>query len=201
MNYLAHIYLSGNDDDLLLGNFIGDFVKGQSWKSLPKRVGQGVLLHRFIDDYTDHHPICADLRSDLHPLVGKYAGVALDMLFDHFLASDWSLFEDKYALEDYTQQAYQRLEKRRDEMPDRAAFMFRVMREQDWLTGYRYPGGLQRALNGLYRRSGKRATGFEGLLAHEQLDLRRMRFAFRRFFPDLCRNSLLKINSFAGELP
>jgi acyl carrier protein phosphodiesterase len=199
LNYLAHIYLSGADDDLLLGNFIGDFVKGHDWEKYPERVGQGIQLHRFIDTYTDAHPECAALRTTLHPLVGKYAGVALDMLFDHFLAQDWEEVTDEKPLAEFVPEAYRRLEARIHQMPERAAYMFSVMQRYDWLTSYATSEGLQQSLDGLYRRTGERALGFPELLTNEGLDLHRIRNTFHRFFPDLQRNSLLKINSFAGN--
>ena len=98
MNYLAHIYLSGNNKLLMIGNFIGDAVKGRRYENLHPMVRKGVLLHRAIDDYTDRHPLNAEVRKILHPVCGKYAGVYLDMFYDHFLAAGWDRYSPTVAL-------------------------------------------------------------------------------------------------------
>jgi acyl carrier protein phosphodiesterase len=98
MNYLAHIYLSGNNKLMMIGNFIGDAVKGRRYETLHPMVRKGVLLHRAIDDYTDRHPVNAEARKLLHPVCGKYAGVYLDMFYDHFLAAGWDNFSPSVPL-------------------------------------------------------------------------------------------------------
>ena len=92
MNYLAHIYLSGNSDEIILGNFIGDYVKGNKYLQYPEKVAFGIQLHRNIDSFTDRHP---DVRKCIHllkPGYGRYAGIVTDIFFDHFLASNWNEF-------------------------------------------------------------------------------------------------------------
>lgn len=91
MNFLAHIYLSGDNDDIKFGNYIGDFVKGKKYKKkYNKDVIKGILMHREIDSYTDKHPIVHNSIVRMRPAYGKYAGVAIDILYDHFLAKNWS---------------------------------------------------------------------------------------------------------------
>lgn len=94
MNYLAHIYLSGTDKKLQLGNFIGDAVKGSSYKKYPRSVAEGILLHRAIDQYTDHHPLVREVVQKLKPDFGRYAAVLADIFFDHLLASRFTEFSD-----------------------------------------------------------------------------------------------------------
>ena len=89
MNYLAHIYLSGDDKDLLLGNFMADSIKGRSYQKYPEGIQRGVLLHRFIDDFTDHHPICTETKIILRPKYHKLSPILSDILYDHFLAKLW----------------------------------------------------------------------------------------------------------------
>lgn len=89
MNYLAHIYLSGNSDPIKVGNFIGDFVKGNSHSQFPEQVAYGILLHRRIDSFTDQHATVRECIQLLRPGYGKYAGIIADVFFDHFLASNW----------------------------------------------------------------------------------------------------------------
>ncbi|MBC8005242.1 MAG: DUF479 domain-containing protein [Verrucomicrobia bacterium] len=90
MNYLAHIYLSGNSEDIILGNFIGDFVKGNRHQHYPEQVAYGILLHRRIDSFTDQHEAVRECIRMLRPGYGKYAGIVADVFFDHFLAHNWN---------------------------------------------------------------------------------------------------------------
>ena len=92
MNYLSHIYLSGESEDVILGNFIGDYVKGQQFLSYPKDVAKGIVLHRHIDSYTDSHPIILECIIKLRPVFGKYAGIVVDIFLDHFLAVNWHTY-------------------------------------------------------------------------------------------------------------
>lgn len=89
MNYLAHIFLSGNNRQLQVGNFIGDFVKGRRHNEFPKGIQQGILLHREIDNFTDSHPAFLETVEILRPAFGRYSGIIADMYFDYFLASDF----------------------------------------------------------------------------------------------------------------
>lgn len=90
MNYLAHIYLSGDSEDIVLGNFIGDFVKGNRHLQYPEQVAYGILLHRRIDSFTDQHEAVRECIRMLRPGYGKYAGIVADVFFDHFLAHNWN---------------------------------------------------------------------------------------------------------------
>lgn len=90
MNYLAHIYLSGDSEEIKLGNFIGDFVKGNRHQQFPEKVARGIILHRNIDTFTDQHAMVKECIKLLRPGYGKYAGIIADVFFDHFLASNWS---------------------------------------------------------------------------------------------------------------
>lgn len=105
MNYLAHIYLSGESDEILLGNFIGDYVKGNKYQEYPEKVAFGIRLHRSIDLFTDQHQDvkrCIDL---LKPEYGRYAGVVVDVFFDHFLAANWNQYS-VYTLREYAKHAH-----------------------------------------------------------------------------------------------
>ena len=90
MNYLAHLYLSGESDEIKLGNFIGDYVKGNKHQKFPDQVAFGIKLHRRIDSFTDHHPDVNECKQILTSGYGRYSGVVVDIFFDHFLAVNWS---------------------------------------------------------------------------------------------------------------
>lgn len=95
MNYLAHIFLSGNDSRLQVGNFIGDFVKGSNGKLYPKTIRKGIALHRKIDHYTDHHQVVRETIDMMRPEFGRYSGIILDMYFDYFLATNFKTYSPK----------------------------------------------------------------------------------------------------------
>ncbi|HEY3369833.1 MAG TPA: ACP phosphodiesterase [Prolixibacteraceae bacterium] len=90
MNYLAHIYLSGESDEIKIGNFIGDFVKGNRHQHYPDQVAYGIILHRRIDSFTDQHAQVRECIQLIRPGYGKYAGIVADIFFDHFLAANWN---------------------------------------------------------------------------------------------------------------
>lgn len=92
MNYLAHIFLSGNNHKLQLGNFIGDFVKGSQYEKYPAAIKAGILLHRDIDSFTDSHPSFKQAVNLLRPTFGRYSGILVDMYFDYFLVNDFEIF-------------------------------------------------------------------------------------------------------------
>jgi len=95
LNYLAHIYLSGTDPRLQIGNFIGDFVKGNRLEAYPTHIRNGIVLHRKIDSYTDSHPVVRETIGLLRPTFGRYSGIIADMYFDYFLANNFSLYGRK----------------------------------------------------------------------------------------------------------
>ena len=95
MNYLAHIFLSGNRPRVQIGNFIGDFVKGSQFNAYPAKIRHGIVLHRKIDEYTDAHPVVLKVKSFLKPTFGRYSGIITDMYFDYFLAIRFSHYSSK----------------------------------------------------------------------------------------------------------
>src|ERR1035437_8952080 len=95
MNFLAHLYLSGSDEQLMIGNFIADSVKGSSFKNYSEGIAKGILLHRAIDFYSDNHPVFLQSVIRLRPNYRKYAGVMVDIFYDHFLAKNWKDYSEK----------------------------------------------------------------------------------------------------------
>ncbi len=89
MNYLAHLYLSGKSEKILVGNFIGDYVKGNQYKKYADEVAQGILLHRYIDSFTDSHRKCREAKQPFRADFGLYSGIVVDVVYDHFLAKNW----------------------------------------------------------------------------------------------------------------
>lgn len=105
MNFLAHLYLSGDSDEIKVGNFIADHVKGKRYLSYPEDIQTGILLHRQIDSFTDSHPLVKECAELLRPVYRKYSGIIIDLYFDHFLASLWNNYSDKQ-LKDFTRHVH-----------------------------------------------------------------------------------------------
>ena len=101
MNYLAHAYLSFDDEDILFGNFIGDFIKGTKNIGLPHNVWKGVKLHRAIDSFTDQHPATTQAKDLIRKDLGHASGIFVDMIFDHILAVNWVNYSNK-SLKEFT---------------------------------------------------------------------------------------------------
>lgn len=94
MNYLAHLYLSGHSEKLLVGNFIGDYVKGNRYLQYHDEIAKGIILHRHIDSFTDQHPKHLEAKRLFRDDFGHYAGIVVDFVYDHFLASNWADYSD-----------------------------------------------------------------------------------------------------------
>ena len=92
MNFLAHIFLSDNNLQLLLGNFFADHIKGNKFSHFPNEIQQGIHLHRAIDTFTDAHEIVRKSKRRLHERYRHYDGVIIDIFYDHFLAKNWKYY-------------------------------------------------------------------------------------------------------------
>jgi len=106
LNYLAHIFLSGNDHRLQIGNFIGDFVKGSQFNAYPAQIRKGIILHRKIDSFTDSHLKVKEIVVLLRPTFGRYSGIIADMYFDYFLAVNFSTYSTRKSLYLFSNQFY-----------------------------------------------------------------------------------------------
>ncbi len=187
MNFLAHIYLSGDDHDVLLGNFMGDAIKGKQYKHYRPGIRRGILLHRFIDHFTDTHAVVAASKKRLHPHIHKYAGVAVDVFYDHFLARNWPEWSE-VPLEEYVADRYKILKTRQHELPERTAFMLRYMIRDNWLLQYQKPEGIERTLRGLSRRTSF-PSGMETATQQLRLHYHAFQNEFNSFFPVLVKRS------------
>ena len=159
MNFLGHIYFSNNDPQLMCANLFGDYVKGKNYSHFPKKIQEGIKLHRTIDDYIDTHPIVLDLLHELYEPLPKIAGIAVDLYFDHLLAKNWSSFHD-INLYDFVQDFYSIKIENGDYYSEEFYFMLGKMKEFNWLYEYRKHSGLTKACTGLSRR-----ISFENALA------------------------------------
>lgn len=186
MNFLAHIYLSGSNQELTVGNFIGDFVKGSQFDHYPKDIQLGIQLHRSIDQYTDTHPVVFKSKERLRPDFRHYSPVIVDVFYDHFLARDWKNFARK-ELKQFTQDFYNMIHQFSDLLPESVKHMLKYMKQDNWLYNYRLIEGMHRALSGMAQR-----TTFDSKMDQAVVSLEEHYEAFgeefHEFFPDLQRH-------------
>ncbi len=146
MNFLAHIYLSGDDEGVIIGNFIADGIKGKRYEKYPEAIQKGILLHRGIDSYTDQHPTVRKSTARLHKNYGHYAGVIVDILYDHFLAKNWKKYHDT-PLEIFVENFYELLRNNFTILPARIQRMMPYMISDNWLLSYATIPGISKILN------------------------------------------------------
>lgn len=183
MNYLAHAYLSFGEPALVAGNMMADFVHGKEALRFGEDVQAGIRLHRAIDAFTDSHPDTRRASGYLREACGRYAGVFIDIVYDHFLALDDHYFPAG-TLAAFSRETYRMLEAYRPAFPVRFARVFSYMRHDDWLTGYRNTENIARAFSGIYRRARyleESDAAFRAMLVHYEA----LGGCYRRFMPQL----------------
>ncbi|RCW92398.1 acyl carrier protein phosphodiesterase [Winogradskyella arenosi] len=190
MNFLAHIYLSGNRKYLAIGNFVADGVRGKTYQSYPEKIQAGILLHRQIDTYTDAHPIFRQCTKRLHKGYGHYSGVIIDIFFDHFLAKNWASYSS-IPLELYVANFYNDLMENITILPPRFQTLTPIMIKDNWLLSYASIDGIQKVLNGMNKRT-KGQSKMNEATKELQLFYDEFEQDFTLFFEDLMDFSTLK---------
>ncbi len=160
MNFLGHLYFSNNDISIMNSNLFGDFVKGSDLSPFPDKVKNGILLHRNIDDFIDHHPAVIELYHYLYKDLPKVTGIAVDLFFDHILALNWENYHSQ-SLDEFVFQFYSYQDVYRDFFSEDYLFLRNKIEEKNWLLNYKKLGGLDYACRGLSRR-----ISFENELKH-----------------------------------
>ena len=153
MNFLAHAYLSFNKEEIVVGNLISDFVKGNKKFDYSKGIQDGISLHRKIDEFTDNHPQTKLAKQLLKPAVGLYAGAFIDVVYDYFLANNLNCFSSEIELHDFANGVYKILENHKAIVPPNFEKVMPSMQANNWLYNYKFDYGVQRSFEGLYRRA------------------------------------------------
>ena len=188
MNFLAHLYLSGNDPLIRVGNFIGDFVRGRDLASrFEPAIVTGIELHRTIDEFTDQHPIVKQSKNRLRPKYRHYAPVIVDMFYDHFLAAGWNSYSTQL-LPDFAQECYDFLQAKEMALPEQVQWILPHIKKGNWLVNYGKLEGIHQALSGMTRRS-KFDSKMDESVIELELHYSDFKSEFDEFFP------LLKIHS------
>jgi acyl carrier protein phosphodiesterase len=185
MNFLAHLFLSGDDEEVMVGNLLEDFIVGRidhpRNQYFSDNIKNGILLHRLIDSFTDTHPSVSACKTVLYEKYHKYAAVVIDIFFDHYLSIHWDEFSSE-SLDVFTKRVYQSFQNHWEVLPEKMKPMIESMIKHDWLKNYGEFWGMERALTGISRR-----TAYESNMenAVEDLKLHYDLFdaQFKVFFP------------------
>ncbi len=183
MNYLAHVYLSGSDKALCIGNFIADHVKGKAYLDYPETIQKGILLHRRIDHFTDQHPLFKKNVSLLFSQFRHYSRVIVDMFFDHFLAAEWDFYHPE-PLVKFSYRFYAMMEQYSGNLPDKTKKILPVISKHNWFLAYRSLEGLESILDQMSKR-----TRFSSNMSLAVVDLEKnyskIALDFNLFFSEL----------------
>jgi acyl carrier protein phosphodiesterase len=152
MNFLAHLYLSGESDKVKVGNFIGDYVKGKKHENYHSEIQKGILLHRNIDHFTDTNNLVSNCSKLLKDGYGRYSGVVVDLIFDHFLAKNWSKFHDQ-SIGKFVDHSHEILIKNYLVLPNKVKLFLPFLIQSRRLESYAKFDGLQTALDIMARRT------------------------------------------------
>jgi len=183
MNFLAHLYLAGTDEGLIIGNFIADAIRGKEINDYPENIQKGIVLHRQIDHYTDTHPVVKETVLRLRSSSGKYAPVVSDIAYDHFLAANWKDYSP-IPLPYFAEDSYDFLNKNIQHIPEKMHLLLEYMVRQNWLVNYASLNGIARTLRNMQER-----VNFTNTMASSIIDLEDdyelFLSDFQRFFPDI----------------
>lgn len=183
MNFLAHCFLSGKEEEILVGNFLADFIKNRGVKDYSPGIRQGIYLHRAIDHYTDQHPLVKQGVKRLRQPHGKYAPVVIDIFYDFILSKHWNDYSDQ-PLPSFRQQCYRILERYAPQMPPWLRPRLAAMIGDDWLQHYSTYKGMEETFRRLQTHVAQPAA-----LDHATATLQREEAAltqeFHGFFPEL----------------
>ena len=197
MNFLAHLYLSGNNEEIMVGNFIGDYVKGREYVYYPDEIRKGIMLHRYIDTYTDSHPVTKISRSRVQHKYHKYSGIIIDIFYDYFLANEWNAFYP-LELEIFIENAFTVLKKHYYDFPQGIKNWFPNFLRNNWLQSYSTINGIERVLHRMSSRTSlpeNTEYAIEVLRNNEAA----MREEFHEFFQELREYIELKHGILTGH--
>jgi acyl carrier protein phosphodiesterase len=183
MNYLAHLFLSVDDEEVIVGNFIGDYVKGHNFRNYSDKVRKGIILHRNIDMFTDNNSIVRASKSRFKEIYGKYSGILIDILYDHFLALKWELFTS-INLDEFVVLIHHTLDRFHDIMPVEVQAFIPSFINNDWLNTYKSIEGIEIVLDKMSKRTSlPDETKFAIQVFREEYDY--LEEEFLAYFPTL----------------
>ncbi len=183
MNFLAHIFLSGEKEHLIVGNFLADYLSNKQVANLPRPVQEGIRLHRKIDSFTDGHELVRESVQKLRPVHRKFAPVVLDICYDYVLAKNWQRYS-AVEINEFTLGVYGVLENHLSLMPPFLQDRLPRMIADNWLVKYGTEGGLRFTFERMKART-RYPQYFENAVDNFLKDYGFYENAFNRFFPEL----------------
>lgn len=183
MNFLAHIFLSGESTNITIGNFIGDFLRGVKWKDYDDEIQKGILLHRSIDLYTDNHDVVMRSKKRLWDKYRHFSGVIVDIYYDHYLAKNWNQFSD-IPLDEYVVNFYEMILAHQEILPPKVNQMLPYMMKNNWLLNYANFEGIDDVMQGMSRRT-RHESKMEESVKELKENYLEFELDFFDFFPDL----------------
>ena len=183
MNYLAHLFLSFEDKDIITGNFLGDLISNKTVKTYPEGIRKGVIIHRKIDSFTDQHPLVLQGVRRLYAKHHKYASVLIDIFYDYMLSQNWSTYANE-SLQDFANKIYAALESNTPQMSIKIQDRVKRMVDANWLISYQHTDGIAYAIDKVKQRVSKPelfANSIESLLDNYDM----MNEEFNVFFPEI----------------
>jgi len=183
LNYLAHIYLSGNHEEILVGNFIGDYVKGFELGRYPEMVRKGIMLHRHIDSFTDTNLIVRRSKSRIAEKYHKYSGIIIDIFYDHFLVNTWRDYSSM-PIDDFVLQVHSVLMRYLDTLPEGVRLFLPSFIKNNWIQKYSTIEGIEDVLHRMSSRTTlPEETDFAIQILRSEYD--KLGAEFKAFFPSL----------------
>jgi acyl carrier protein phosphodiesterase len=194
MNYLAHAHLSFNEPEILTGNMISDFVKGKKKFTYSAGIQKGIELHRFIDEFTDHHPVTRKAKEFFKKDYRLYSGAFIDIVYDHFLAKEFS----GEFLKGFSITTYTKLQEYFVVFPERFQKLFPYMKQENWLYNYRSEILIEKSFRGLvYRAKYMDSEAAAIYIFHQHYE--ELKICFYEFYPDLYKIAKEKFDTLIND--
>ncbi|UCF91148.1 MAG: DUF479 domain-containing protein [Desulfobacterales bacterium] len=183
MNHLAHLYLADDSPEARIGNLLGDFVKGVVGNQYPAEIKQGIILHRKTDAFTDSHFRTKSSRNLIRAPRRRFAGIIVDVCYDHFLSRHWSRYS-RIELPEFASRVYDVLLEHREILPEKLRYMLPRLIKENWLSAWQNLSGVEKTLNRISARL-KRRNQLVGAMEEIERNYTRLEADFLAFFPDL----------------
>ncbi len=183
MNHLAHFVLAGDNTQLRIGSFLGDYVKGRLVGNFDPGIEKGIRLHRAIDAYTDHHRIVKQSQRRLSPEFRRYSGIIIDIVYDHLLAKTWRDYYP-WTLQEFSTSTLKELVENSELLPETAAYTARKMQQHNSLASYGEEAFVRNSLDYLstrLTRSNPLRRAYSEALPH----LEDLGVDFSNFYPEV----------------
>jgi acyl carrier protein phosphodiesterase len=202
VNYLAHLFVAGDNPADLVGHMLGDFVTPREIAAYPAEIRAGIGMHQRVDVFSDCHPVFAASRRRFEAPYRRYAGILVDLVYDHFLAKNWDEYSPEVSLPEFAERAYTVLREHHAILPSRLQLMLPHMIGDDWLTSYRDLDNIARALRGISRRL-RRENPLPTAMGALRESYDGLEGDFRQFFPELVEfgNRLEAANGLVCGIP